>query len=396
MKKLFSKHIYAIFNGLLIIFIACQAMATNLIELQEIYIEDQGNNKYEAQIKALDKGYARAIILLTTKLDLDGDSNIDYVKKIPVQELRALFQEHSVENEVAEEYSSGGSYSGTLSVACAAKDLYVLLDKYTNKNLKYKFTSTLVIPVLKINKILYYEKDSIGWISAWRKAQQTLKDNNIILLTNADFDTLAISKDVITSADFNYYMSHITNQIFDKVVIAYGEFFTNKDNGDSTFLTKYTTITQNNKTAKQEAYNINAKNNKFQDAASLIIKKFIEENGVPINTTDKLDRAVKAELKKQTQKIKDEDESKQNAPLLSSYVLLIQNATEQELAKIQEKLNNIKDIARFDITASLDKSLKLKISTKLNLYELTKQLYDNQLSYFYDDNKHMILMYTGS
>ena len=250
------------------------------IYINELYSKSQGNNKYEAKIKAIDKSMTRAVILIADKMGFISGDNIASFRKIPAGKLRSIFNKMTIKNENTEEYPSGAKYSSIISFECESANLYELLKEYRNKGEKYN-SPTLLIPIFKINKILYLDNDASGWIKEWTTSKTKLLDYNVVILQGPQYEQHDITGKNILSLNFKDLASRTPERIFDRVILSIGEFFTDKISGETLFSVEHITLTYSKKDTKKVTYKLNSAKNSFLELKKSIVSQFILGLGAP-------------------------------------------------------------------------------------------------------------------
>ncbi len=367
----------------------CSAFADGAV-LDQIYAESVGNNQYEAKVKAIDKAMNRALIIMADSLGLSNQENSEFLKKIPPNELREVFDDIIFSNEKSEEYLSGAKYSSTITFSFKQSSVNSLIKKYTSEDIREKFLSAMVIPVFKINKSIYFDSRSKGWVGSWMSARQKLIDNSLILLAPSKYREVGVNEENLFQLSFEQLISKLPNKLFNRVIIPTGEFITNKSNGNSLFRLEYTIISEQSRQKRVIEFNL-SKTSKVDlvNITNKIIDDLIEEYGKPLQKNN----ALSAYLMEKFGIGRSSDSS--NHADKNYYTFLMQINYDGELQKIQQKLNNIPDIKKFSILVGYEMTYQIKIYTDLDTLSLMQKFYDNKLSFFYNQEKNPVIINVG-
>jgi hypothetical protein len=351
-------------------------------KIDEIYTEATGNNPYEAKIKAIDKAMFRAFLLLSDKHLIDDEN----LKKVPRDELKELFTDITIQSEDMRIYLSGSSYTGIIGFTFSPAKVNQLVQKYSSDRTKEKFLNALVIPVFKINNIIFLDKDNRKWISTWRSMRSELSDNKLYVSDYAlDLKDKITTKNLL-KLEYDDFMELLPYKLFNNVIISVAEFFTDRGNGSTYLKVKNIIISPNKKSEEVINFDLPSDRDSLTKFVPKVIQEFSAKYGEPKN--QEFANAVPEESENVIDSLINSEKRTRD----KYYIFLMEINYAQEIDEIQKKLHSIKDISRFNIESHYELGFKVRIFTDLDMITLADRLYYNGLSFYYNQYQNPVLI----
>ena len=343
-----------------------KAFSSNCFEITDIYIDAQGNNKYEARIKAHEKGMYRALLIIADRIGI----NYKDIEQISYPRLKEVFAVSSIINEV----ETAESYSATVSYKYDLSALNQVLLAYGNHVVDEKFYEYLIFPVFKQRRILNVWDETQPWNKLWAGERKVLEQNRLLYPKASRALTTKLDQQSIFNYSYDDYLEAFQNILFKKVMLLICEYFTDVHTGEAVMVINSIIVGpgQDKKLASNE-YSI-----ENQDEIPLIMEDVIAQT---IRDYGKLkggiDYVEKALIGKEEVDVA-QDQSEQH---LRTIMLNIEVFDEEELESIKEKLKSVKEIESFIIHHDYDRKYKVAIKTSKNEAELAEGFYLNGLSF---------------
>lgn len=353
-------------------------------QIFELYTEARGNNPYEAKIKAIDAASKRAFLLLADKFSIK-DKNFN---NIPAQELNNIFADIEIKNEKEKNQGINILYSATLDVTFLHSQINYLFLKHGSNNTKNRFYEALIIPLLKINNRYIINSDQ-NWLNLWKNSREKLLDN-MLLYPYFDNDKIKykFSPHKIMKYNFEDFLINSPETLYKKVILVVGEYFTERSTGASYLNVKNITISNDhNNIIENKKYelppSIEGMNNKIEKIIDSYIKKYGR----------KMPKFIVKERTQQALKDnKSDEESKFN-----KYNFFLTSGYTGEFKTIYDKLTKIKEIKDFSINESDNNRIEIILSTKMDILEMARKLYYNNISFYYNNsNEREIININGN
>ncbi len=264
---------YNIFKVILLTAILSNALAISSV-IPNIHIESQGNNKFEAKIKANKFGMRQSIKLLLDKIN---------VKSFDPEQMTLVDLHKTCKiSTIDQEKSADHFYSANVSYACDFEVLKKMLKNHANPEKIESFYNTIVIPVLKKgSKYLIWDKSS-SWYKDWRKHNPALAKSKILLSE----PNASINPENILKLNYQDIVKAYPNKLFSRASIVICDFF-EKNNTTSYVRIKYKNLdeqTSNTNVEEYEDLSLNPDN--LSIAFDEIISDFIVKNGNINNIED--------------------------------------------------------------------------------------------------------------
>ncbi len=237
------------------------------LEIPNIYIESQGNNKFEAKIKANKSGIRQSIKLFLDKINV---SDFD-INEVNLPDLKHVCQITNVEDEK----SSDRYYSARVSYYCNEEVLKQVMPNYADTNAIGNFYNTLVVPVLRKGNQYVLWDDTNTWYQGWLKYKKPLAESKILL---AEPNSKVTSQN-INKLNYQEIAKYYPLNIFTNVTVAICDFF-EKNNTTSYVRVKYKVLDRNgDKVDIQEYEDLELKRKDLSVAFDEIITEFIDLYG---------------------------------------------------------------------------------------------------------------------
>lgn len=349
-------------------------LETSASEVTELYISADGNNKYEAQIKAHNQGMQRAFFILADKINIP----VNTLSTPSYTRLKEVFTTSTVKHP----NSTDTTYSATVNYKYNLYQFHDLLFEYGDSTLREKFYEYLVLPILKQKNILTLWDGDQEWASSWGDARDVLAQSMLFYPTPSKYLVQQINVNNILHLSYYDFVDILHSTLFKKVMLVVCEYFTNINNGMSVMNVQYRIIDQNNQqtvfSKDYPLYNLD----QIKPTTNLVIANSVEQygrlnanhaagdvNGIDNVTTNHI-----------TQIEQDVANDKQNHNI-RTIILTFEVFNNEELDKITNKLRNVKEIENFNIVHDYDEKYKITITTKHDDYALAEGFYLNDLSF---------------
>jgi hypothetical protein len=335
----------------------------NNYEVSKIYIEAQGNNKYEARLKAHEKGMYRVILMIADKI---GINKAD-IEKITYPRMKQVFTVTSTLNEI----ETDDSYSATVSYKYNLKALNQVLLDYGNSNVDERFYEYLVLPVFKQRKVLSIWDENQLWNKLWATDRPNLEQHKLYYPKgNRDLEK-KVNQQTIFDLNYQDYLTIFQNSLFKNVMLLICEYFTDVNTGEAVMVVN-TVIISPDKDRKLTAQEYPIENQEeisllMEDAIAKITSDYGRLKGGIVQIEKALDVGD----------ILEESQNENSRNIL----LNVEVFDEEELLNIQHKLENVKEVDSFTINHDYDKKYKVSITTTSSDAELAEGFYLNGLSF---------------
>ncbi len=237
------------------------------VSVPNVYIEAQGNNVFEAKIRADKGGIRQSISLFLDKIDIKSFD----VKELELQDLKNICQISRLENQNSEEFF----YSATADYTCDSEKLRKAIAASQNIQKISNFYEVLVIPVLKKEGQYFLWDDAKLWHDRWQKHKNALNKDNIWLAEK----TKKIDSQNILRLNYQDIAGIYPNKLFNKVAIIICDLFEKRGNASHVHV-KYKVLNEDSSTVAEEDYPeletaLDGVRLTFDD----IINSFHEQNG---------------------------------------------------------------------------------------------------------------------
>jgi len=329
-------------------------------EISEVFIEATGNNKYEAKIKAHERGMMRAFFLVADKMGIKYSD----IQEAPYVRLKEVFKPVMLFDEL----STLEKYNATVTYQYDKAKLYQLLLDYGNSVVQDMFYEALVLPVFKQRNVFNIWNKEKKWNDIWYESKSILNNHKILYPTKSFLADKKINAANIFHLKYNDFLETFPNSLFKNVIIITTEFFTNRRTGESlmkvdTYILKPDEI---NNTKLEEEYEL-ASLDDINHNVNSVIDKVINLYGALRTNTDS---------ESIDQKIND-DEEKEQKPIIMNFDVF----SPEEMDLVVGKLEKVVQIDKFSIEHDYDTKYKILIYTNASEFDLAEGLYLNGLSY---------------
>lgn len=329
-------------------------------EISEVFIEATGNNKYEAKIKAHERGMMRAFFLVADKMGIKHSD----IQEAPYVRLKEVFKPVMLFDEL----STLEKYNATVTYQYDKAKLYQLLLDYGNSVVQDMFYEALVLPVFKQRNVFNIWNKEKKWNDIWYESKSILNNHKILYPTKSFLADKKINAANIFHLKYNDFLETFPNSLFKNVIIITTEFFTNRRTGESlmkvdTYILKPDEI---NNTKLEEEYELASLDDINHNVNSVIDKVINLYGALRTNT----------ESESIDQKIND-DEEKEQKPIIMNFDVF----SPEEMDLVVGKLEKVVQIDKFSIEHDYDTKYKILIYTNASEFDLAEGLYLNGLSY---------------
>lgn len=346
-------------------------------EISEVYTKARGNNVYEAKLQALDKGMFRAFQLFANKLSIYDKK----IENIPPHVIKAAIKDLKIRDEKIEHFTSSAFYAATLEIYFNQVEINNIILQYASEDTKNRFYEAIVIPVFKINNIFkIIENKKEQWIALWDNSKYELSNYMLFYPKITDGIINKIDAKKILNYDYQYLSNNLPFKLFKSIIITIGEFFTQKDTGETYILVKNYIKTKENTKIEQQKYYITGNN--LDKIKAKLVKDFVQRFGRKSTAENMISRDPTDSILQ----LEHNDENK-----ASTYIFKINPTYPEEIDDINKKLSKLKNINYFKILKDNIYQYKIIINAELTLQELAITLFENNLSY-YDNDKNKIII----
>jgi hypothetical protein len=369
-----SKYLRSIFPYVvLLLTIMCFSFSyVYAFQISDVFIEAQGNNQFEAKLRAQRLGTMRAFLLYANKLGIASSELSDAVNL----NLEAAIEQVVYQNEKSldNQYRAMATYNINRSVATGI--LYDLISPEQRNN----FYECLILPVMKVGKTYHIWDNSIKWLKAWENSKGLLTENKILLFTSQDSYRDLIIPQNIDSLSYNNFEEIHPELPIKKFYLIIAEFYTNLDSGSSYLQVEYRYIGSKKVSSIVRKYNLPS-NAQLEMTLNNIINQFASEFGSKkeISSKNSFERIIENEKKKILK------------GKLQSITLNVEAFDIAQWDRIKLKLDRVTEIERIIIKEQIDQDYILELKYNTNLEKLTQALLNVGLSYNLVKNKYYLI-----
>lgn len=359
--------------------VTCSTYAFEAFEIAEIYIEAEGNNKYEAKVKAHEQGMNRAIHILADRIGIDyGD-----IDRITYPRMKEVFTVSNTSNEAVTDHS----YSATVNYKYNLSTFNKILLDFGNRVVDDKFYEYLIVPIFKQKNVLKIWDEKLQWNSSWA-ANRHMLDQNKLFYPKFSRDLEKMMKiNNIGNLEYRDYLAAFQDLLFKKVLLVICEYFTDTQTGEAVMIVNSVIIDQKEgfKTATVELPIDN------QEEIPMIIDdviiRTINDYGKSRNNLAQLEEMLE---------LKSDNLSAINTAI-KKIILNAEVYDDQEIEIIKQKLRNVKEIDNFTVSYEHNNKYQVLIETRNTEEELAEGLYLSGLSYrIYGNLYNLIDVQEGS
>ena len=355
------KRLYILIISIITI-VGFEVLASDMREISDIYIESQGNNKYEAKVKAHELGMRRVLFIIADKMGIPSTE----IRKVPYLRLKEVLNISFVSNEKETETS----YSAVVNYKYDLYSMNKLLLDYGSDEVDNKFYEYLVLPIFKQKNVINIWDETRQWNKKWVLSRALLEQNKLIYPEQTKELMRILSNDKVFKLSYRNFIEIFQPRLFKKIILVVCEFFTDTNTGASVMKLDFITLGPNDKRVVPFEYRINS----IEEIAHImdrIIDKTVNDYGKLVGNR------VVEELDKKESIVADKEESSSaRTIMLNSYIY-----DDEGSDNIRRKLKNIKTIENITIKHDYDKKYKIIITTKSNDFELAEGFYLNGLSF---------------
>ncbi|WP_316354104.1 hypothetical protein [Candidatus Trichorickettsia mobilis] len=371
MKKLYKQIILHTKINMLTIISICMFFinaANASLEVSELYIEAQGNNKYESKIKAQNQGMQRAFFMVADTLGINASA----VTAVPYLKLKNVFTVVAAKNVT----ETDNLYKATVTYQYNLYPVQQLLFEYGNNSVKDRFYEYLILPISKQKNILTLWDADQEWNKKWSKNRNILDQAKLFYPKSSISLVKKINTDNVLTLSFSNFLDIFPATLLKKVMLIVCEYFTDINTGAAVMDVKYIIIDNNGKTTSNQSYPLNNLGEVTQ-TIDTVLKNVLNKYG-RFSNNDAQDLVIISDNeapkpKLVTTKIVEDD--------IRTIILDLEAFTEDELTRIKDKLQNVSDLESFSIAHNYDEKYKVTILTKSNDYKLAESFYLNGLSF---------------
>jgi hypothetical protein len=347
------------------LYIAIPAYSLGAMEIPDIYITAEGNNKFEAQIKANKHGMQKVVLMIADKMGI----NYSDIGKVRYLKLKEVFTISSVTNEVSTE----SHYNATVKYLYDLYNINKLLRDYGTESVNDKFYEYLIFPIFKQRKVINIWDNNNDWSKHWIEARSNLEHNKFLYPKASNELMRKINSQNIFNLSYEDFLDIFQDRLLKKVMLVVCEYFTDMDTGKALVGVQFIILDYNDKkTTITKEYPLNNLA-EVPHIIDKIITSTIQEYGHPDTSYEK-NANITLDNIENTPDENYEDDKK-------TIIMSITVSDDNELAEVEKKLKNIKEIENLTITNDYDQKYKINAMTKSSEFALTESFYLNGLSY---------------
>jgi hypothetical protein len=336
----------------------CLNAFANKLSVPNVYIEAQGNNNFEAKIRANKVGIRQSIDLFLDKIDVKSFD----VKQLALEDLKNICQISRLENENSQELF----YSATVDYTCDSDKLRKAITTSQNAEKVSNFYEVLIIPVLKNGNKYFLWNDANLWYLRWQKHKALLNKSNVLVAEQ----TNEINSQNILKLNYNDIANIYPDKLFNKVVIVICDLF-EKRGAPSHLHVKYKILNEESSTVEEENYSdLSASLDGVQMTFDDIINSFHEfsSNVAFLHDFNEIATDLEKELDSNYDKKK--------------YTLYMEGYDISYIEQIKEIINNISQITTATFTPEAIAFWKVELWGDFNTdEEFAECLYTSGLTY---------------
>lgn len=355
-----------LFTLLLLLGICSTAHAAQHHEISDIYIEAEGNNKYEARIKAYEGGMQRALLMIADKMGLGSAS----IAQVPYNALKSTFSLAGAMNEVATE----GSYSATVTYKYDLHSVNKLFLEYGNKQVQDKFYDYLIIPIFKQRKLLTIWDNRQDWVRRWSRLSEVLDQSRLFYPKATPLLAQEINPSNIFFLTYEDFLEIFPGTLFKEVLLVISEYFTDSSSGNAMLDVQYVVLShEQERSVTHDLYPISS----MGDIPAVMNQAIITAIKKHSSITSEAERNLAVIL-----------EEKRNAPTLPKeedgprrIALGLDVFEEQELRLIESKLEQVPQIEKYEVKHENGSKYRVFITTRYSEFELAEGFYEVGLSF---------------
>ncbi len=357
--------------------------------INNMYVEADGNNRFEAQFKAYDISMRRALKIIADRMGIRG---IDF-KSVSYKQLEEAFEINGV-NDPKYEHDW---YSATINYRYDPKQIADIIIPLVPENSDAPIFNCLFIPIFKEDKKITLWNLKNPWLAYWDKVTPIIEKRKLFYPRNVVQDGKIFTPKNIFNKSYDSFLSLFPDKLFKSVLLLVSEYFTT-DTGQTYMEVTYHVITSKGATQEVKRYNITnpedmsraiftAADNAI-DKLGIKLSKSVSET---IALADKNHEEAKAKAQQH-----DVDSAFVEADKINEYKMSTEIYDAVSMEKLKTQLKSTKSIEHFLITKDRDDKYNVLIYTKDNIEQLTYNLYLNVLTYYnIDDEKHLYQNMSG-
>ncbi|MDF2964852.1 MAG: hypothetical protein K0Q51_240 [Rickettsiaceae bacterium] len=381
-KILFKQNIHSylefwrgwlIYSVLISLTIIATVSSASAFKISEVYIEAQGNNQYEAKIRAQKHGAVRAFLLYANRMGLPND-NFQEIKYRDIAGSGCITKViYNNEKTTKTSYSAIAEYHFNRQISTE------VFYKWSKPEYRNRFYDCLVVPVMKVGKNNHLWDNSIKWLKSWEDNKELLSENRVLLLDESNPYTDKVTPQNINNLTYSDFETLFPNFLIRNYYIIFAELFTNLDSGQSYLQVEYRNIGIKNAQSIIKKYNLpNA--NQLNLTLNEIINNFASEYGTRLENTDKntIENIIAKERKRILQ------------GKLKSIIINVETIDVAHWDRIRAKLDKVDQIEKIVIRSRHEHDYVLEIKYKENLEVLTQGLLEVGLTYNIAQNKYYL------
>lgn len=360
--------------GILVIFLPIYSYAVQPDEnhkfLKNIYVEDQGSNKYEAAIKADRRAMRRVLSIVADKMAVPKAS----LAHVPYDILENLFE---ISHRKDEKYMNGW-YSAIVDFAYEQHEVNNVILKYSGPKISKISYEFVFLPVYKQqNKIMLKAQDNL-WIKKWSEIAQTLK-NHKLYYPESKIEENVINSTNVLKLGYADYLSLFSNKLFKNVLIVVAELFT-RGSGDAYLTVEYNLMTEQGVEKIYKEYPVSqfsGLDEEYTNSINDVLKEFGVRDGGDYQSRTKKN------------KVKNLDKG-------AAYNMYYEVYDMSNLAIVKSKLDKMSGEYSIEIKKGQGSEYTIDIKTKNSIEELAYQMYSHGLSFVKTGSRyHLIEVSTG-
>lgn len=358
--------------------------AFSTININNIYTNSAGNNKYEAKINAYHDAARRAFILLADKYDMLNPN----LWSIPLGKIESSI----IAIEPVDEIVLETTYSGNLNFSWNRYKFTKLVFENGNAKTRKNVLNYYVLPALKIGKVFITKNPNNAWINSWFKSEKVLVKNGI-KLANLDIPEENLKFEDLEKINYSKMANYLENRLVNHYLIIYAEFLTDLKDGRSYLKVTFKQLLPEGALINTEKYEIKNKGDiekTFDEVISKVLRmgSFKNETANDILELGENEKVAEDSLKKliENADIKNDKDKSYNQVIM---YLIKGDVFEPE--RVINTLRSFKNISSVKVADYNKSGVAITITYRSTFEDLMREMVEHSLTYRMRDLKYYLI-----
>lgn len=338
------------------------------LSISEVYIESDGNNAYEAKIRANHGGMKRIFLIIADSLGLNPND----IEEVPYTSLNEVFKIIEAKNVLDTETL----YRATVKYEYDPYAFRTLLMRYGNQKIQDAFYEYLIIPVFKQRDILTLWAGKGDWHKKWSNSRLILENAKLFYPKATPELTKHITSQNVLNMHYENCVNLFPSLLIKKVLLVVCEYFTNITTGAALMDIKYIEVSHDETRTQSKQYVLKG----LKEVPEKVDKIFIDtldRYGRFVNDREKRaivnPDSINIKVNPSSNKLIEDD--------VRTITFNLEAYSFEELERIRSKLSKVSNIQHWNIEHEYNERYKLTLMTKTDDYGLAESFYLNKLSF---------------